>query len=208
MSGTTIKPSITIELLRSYFGVVKDLRTYLSEILEPLSHADNPILSQVSDIDPKDTDSPGYKSLLNTTYVAFNPEAQSAVRPPFKVFSARSYKDGDKGKQGLARVGITNIFVNTIVTALQAPEWDLLLRRETSIFVSLPNGCLCQMTGDPIIYAVPKKLSNSANTTQAMTQVVSEKRPFPFNDEKRPTKRLRSEPTTHTSTAQQCAPIK
>ncbi|KAF9061333.1 hypothetical protein BDP27DRAFT_1163730, partial [Rhodocollybia butyracea] len=53
---------------------------------------------------------------------------------------------------------ISNPFVNTIITALQGPEWALLLQRigvdamihlltKTSVFVSLPNGCLCQMTG-------------------------------------------------------------
>ncbi|KAI0359809.1 hypothetical protein OH77DRAFT_1358930, partial [Trametes cingulata] len=61
---------------------------------------------------------------------------------------------------------LTNYFVNTIVTALQAPEWEILLDRigenvmflllcETSIFVSLPNGCLCQMTGDPLVNLKP-----------------------------------------------------
>ena len=41
----------------------------------------------------------------------------------------QAYKDGDRGKQGMARTGITNYFVNTIVTAFQAPEWDTLLQR-------------------------------------------------------------------------------
>ncbi|KIK10192.1 hypothetical protein K443DRAFT_61217, partial [Laccaria amethystina LaAM-08-1] len=61
----------------------------------------------------------------------------------------------------MTRVGITNFFVNTVITTLQEPQWDLLLRRigvdamlhlltDTSLFLSLPNGCFCQVTGEPI----------------------------------------------------------
>lgn len=34
----------------------------------------------------------------------------------------------------MSRVGITNWFVNTIITALQAPEWDTLLERLVPLF--------------------------------------------------------------------------
>ncbi|KAG2124004.1 hypothetical protein DEU56DRAFT_712015, partial [Suillus clintonianus] len=61
---------------------------------------------------------------------------------------------------------ITNFSVNTIITALQAPEWENLLTKigadamlhlltKTSVFIKLPNECLCQMTGMPLIYAMP-----------------------------------------------------
>ncbi|KAI1796871.1 hypothetical protein LXA43DRAFT_491424 [Ganoderma leucocontextum] len=71
-----------------------------------------------------------------------------------------------RGKIGASRVPLTNYFVNTMVTALQAQEWETLLQRigedamfhlltETSIFASLPNGCLCQMTGDPVLHMKP-----------------------------------------------------
>lgn len=78
---------------------------------------------------------------------------------------------------------LTNYFVNTIITALQGPTWQMLLERcrtnhglyctrangqhrigedamfhllfDTSIFVALPNGCLCQMTGDAIVNLRP-----------------------------------------------------
>ncbi|KAJ4494818.1 hypothetical protein C8J55DRAFT_387945, partial [Lentinula edodes] len=61
---------------------------------------------------------------------------------------------------------LNNLFVNTIVTALQRLEWNLLLQRigvdamiylltQTSMFVSLPNGCLCQMTGPLLLHAIP-----------------------------------------------------
>ncbi|KAF9052479.1 hypothetical protein BDZ89DRAFT_905332, partial [Hymenopellis radicata] len=53
--------------------------------------------------------------------------------------------------------------VNTIATALGNKEWSILLQRigvdvmfhlltQTSIFISLPNECLCQMTGPPLIH--------------------------------------------------------
>ncbi|KAI0719341.1 hypothetical protein C8T65DRAFT_541197, partial [Cerioporus squamosus] len=61
---------------------------------------------------------------------------------------------------------LTNYFVNTMITALQAVEWETLLQRvgesamfhlltETCVFLALPNGCLCQMTGDPIVHLKP-----------------------------------------------------
>ncbi|EPT01424.1 hypothetical protein FOMPIDRAFT_17886, partial [Fomitopsis schrenkii] len=54
-----------------------------------------------------------------------------------------------------------NYFLNTVVTALEAAEWRLLFERigedsmfhlltETSVFIPLPNECLCQVTGNPI----------------------------------------------------------
>ena len=36
---------------------------------------------------------------------------------------------GDRGKSDMSRLGITNYFVNTIITALQASEWEVLLQR-------------------------------------------------------------------------------
>ena len=41
----------------------------------------------------------------------------------------QSSRNGDVGKIGMTRMGITNYFVNTIVTALKAPEWETLLER-------------------------------------------------------------------------------
>jgi hypothetical protein len=84
----------------------------------------------------------------------------------------------------MVRLGITNEHVNTNVTSLQTSEWDTLLQRcvdetrgstsadnltpqrigvdsmvhllaDTSIFVSIPNDCYCQMTGKIILYLAP-----------------------------------------------------
>lgn len=98
------------------------------------------------------------------------------------MYTCQSEHRAETGKlEGGARHGITNYFVNTMITALQTPEWDTLLKRlvvlyskstrfyvkfisrvgdavilhllaETSIFVSLPNDCLCQITGPPLLY--------------------------------------------------------
>jgi len=58
----------------------------------------------------------------------------------------------------------------------------LHLLTETHIFVSLPNDCLCQMTGEPIIYTVPMKNHSSADTRGDLSirRGVQEKRPFPI----------------------------
>ncbi|KAJ7104028.1 hypothetical protein B0H15DRAFT_757665, partial [Mycena belliarum] len=57
---------------------------------------------------------------------------------------------------------LLNFHVNTNVTALQAPEWEMLLQRigtdamlhlltDASVFIALPNDCLCQLVGEPIL---------------------------------------------------------
>jgi hypothetical protein len=136
----------------------------------------------------------------------------------------------------MGRAGITNYFVNTIITALQAPEWDTLLQRliyliinihlppdvevfsplsigadamlhlltETHLFVSLPNDCLCQMTGEPMIHMAPVVLHSSeqlfaASPTRGNVQAC--KRPFPFPDahqDERQNKRRKIAATTPT----------
>ncbi|EEB86777.1 hypothetical protein MPER_16139, partial [Moniliophthora perniciosa FA553] len=70
--------------------------------------------------------------------------------------------------------GISNFAVNTIVTALHAQQWNVLLHmigRPTMIhlltkayvFTTLPNGCLCQMTGKPV-YSLPKTRDTSGSS--------------------------------------------
>ena len=95
---------------------------------------------------------------------------------------SKSYQNGSKMRPGDLRSGVNNFFVNTIVTALQGSEWERLLERcgsvfffpkvfymsdivirigesamfhlltEASIFVPLPNECLCQLTGIPLVF--------------------------------------------------------
>ncbi|KAF9647962.1 hypothetical protein BDM02DRAFT_3072116, partial [Thelephora ganbajun] len=56
---------------------------------------------------------------------------------------------------------IVNTAVNTIVNSLQGESWVRLLSRVgedvllhlftgTSVFIPLPNGCLCQVTGEHV----------------------------------------------------------
>lgn len=122
----------------------------------------------------------------------------------------------------MARIGITNTFVNTMITAIQAPEWEELLYRwvnkvglcrnvkltvdsigidamlhlltETSVFLSLPNGCLCQVTGIPVIFVTPIVQSDqtlfSLQPCEQGGTTSNKKRPFPALDkEERPCKR-------------------
>ncbi|KAG6862537.1 hypothetical protein C0995_000085 [Termitomyces sp. Mi166 len=246
MNETAPKPSITTTLLRSYFSHVIDLRTYLSEILKPVSGAIHPLEQQ-------NIESASYTLLLHTTYVAFNdPVARvgDLLRPPFEVIAPvtdmrevdishvldrvqerifrfagsrkpqnivtagyrRAFRDGGTGKQG-SRVGISNYFVNTIVTALQSPEWETLLHcigvnpmlyllSETSIFISLPNGCLCQMTGEPIVALVPKIKNSSISSCPLQKKLAGQKRPCPWVSAQ-PSKRQKSIGVANTSRGNQ-----
>ncbi|TFK18118.1 hypothetical protein FA15DRAFT_603881 [Coprinopsis marcescibilis] len=85
-------------------------------------------------------------------------------------------------------------FRNTVVAALRASEWDDLLFRigvgamlhllsETSIFVPLPNGCLCQVTGEPVVFLVPltKGLLGKTSANPA-TNIRLLKRPLPLSE--------------------------
>jgi hypothetical protein len=61
----------------------------------------------------------------------------------------------------------------------------LHLLTETHLFVSLPNDCLCQMTGEPVIHMTPVTLRGSKQTSTAPVtkgNVQAGKRPFPFPD--------------------------
>ena len=59
--------NLTLQLLRSHYQVVLNLREYISQICEP----------HLTSEEPNDTDS--FRSLLTTTYVAL-PEALDASR--------------------------------------------------------------------------------------------------------------------------------
>ncbi|KAF7974772.1 hypothetical protein HWV62_11243 [Athelia sp. TMB] len=112
---------------------------------------------------------------------------------------------GFQGKSG--RPGIENAFVNTIITALKAPEWETLLERlgidvmlhlltETSIFVSLPNQCLCQVTGDPLIHMIPptpvlQRPPRLAPEAACSAEMRPAKRKAIDHQDERPNKRMR-----------------
>ncbi|KIJ66969.1 hypothetical protein HYDPIDRAFT_85271, partial [Hydnomerulius pinastri MD-312] len=95
--------------------------------------------------------------------------------------------------------GITNRFVNTMITALHAPEWETLLQRigadamlhlllKISLFISLPNECLCQVIGEPLIFIPPPTLGGFLNAESSI-RVCKRKRDSPH--ETQPRKRLK-----------------
>ena len=67
----------------------------------------------------------------------------------------------------------------------------------TSIFLSLPNGCLCQLAGEPIIYLTPKIQTTSDPSVNAPTNGTQQatgkrqRRNVPNEAEGRPNKRRR-----------------
>lgn len=67
------------------------------------------------------------------------------------------------------------------------------LLSQTCLFVSLPNDCLCQMTGEPVIHMLPSVSSwTRPATTQKAETATSKKRAVPDPDEhQRPSKRLK-----------------
>lgn len=115
---------------------------------------------------------------------------------------------------------LENHCVNTIVTALQAPEWETLLARfgaftmrnitsadnlfrigdgamlhllkETSVFMPLPNECLCQMTGQPLVNVKP-----IGQVGQRIVQAISsrkielKRKASDLDANERPTKRVK-----------------
>jgi hypothetical protein len=56
----------------------------------------------------------------------------------------------------------------------------LHLLTETHIFIALPNDCLCQMTGEPVIHMTPVAPGQPSTTPVIKGSVQAGKRPFPF----------------------------
>jgi hypothetical protein len=83
--ASSSRPPITFSVLEKYFTVVKDLRDYLSEILEFGDGSDSHLFL------PQVTDSTAYRDLIDTSYVASkSPDAQNPnVR--FKPFQPAMY---------------------------------------------------------------------------------------------------------------------
>ncbi|KAF9267885.1 hypothetical protein L218DRAFT_855125, partial [Marasmius fiardii PR-910] len=109
---------------------------------------------------------------------------------------------------------VINEFANTLVTALYTPEWGILLQRigrqamthlltMTSIFVSLPNGCLCQMTGKPFSSLPrPRSIKPTANPGLITVTRAMQKRKAPGPPEgERPQKRVKMCPRGHPMTS-------
>lgn len=78
----------------------------------------------------------------------------------------------------------------------------LHLLLETSMFASLPNGCLCQMTGVPLMNVIPRNFGIMdrrllPGDKSKLEEVAASKRKAEApHDDERPLKRRRMEPTT------------
>ncbi|KZT22066.1 hypothetical protein NEOLEDRAFT_1026517, partial [Neolentinus lepideus HHB14362 ss-1] len=140
-------------VLRSYFGLVDVLSTYLSQILD---------ITPGSCVLIQESDPQSYKVFLLSSYVACETPYSLGSQPRFKRYPplvymselidraqeklfikskgkrpvnmlTNGYKlssgNGESGRANSGRIAITHCFVNTIVTALQSPEWEMLLQR-------------------------------------------------------------------------------
>ncbi|THH09180.1 hypothetical protein EW146_g8757 [Bondarzewia mesenterica] len=241
----TSTSKITLSILQSYYPIVKDLQTYLLEILEfPDSEAVG-----LGDFPLQKIDSEGFRRFVQGSYVALT--RQDAVMPgrgmprlksvepmvhmreiidrvqeklmmkskaPNIVTAGyrSSHKKGDRGKPGMTRLGVSNYFVNTMVTALQGPEWERLLTRigedamfyllmETCMFIPLPNDCLCQITGEPIVFLRPPALKEvdeplATGIGTSLNSPTTSKRKGDDLEEETGQKRVRSADTSASST--------
>ncbi|CDO70652.1 hypothetical protein BN946_scf184756.g19 [Trametes cinnabarina] len=185
---------VVLSILRVYYPLVQTLQEYLYNLFEP-SYLDFLILdgdsmqyktlvmtSYVASVAKCPTQAKRFvpsPPMSNMRDVIDRAQEKLFLKSkgsrPSSILTAGYRKvnqqDG-RTRVGAIRVPLVNYFVNTIVTALQAPEWESLLNRigeeavfhlltETSIFVSLPNGCLCQVTGDPIVNIRPPDVPSS-----------------------------------------------
>ncbi|KAF7773358.1 hypothetical protein Agabi119p4_5525 [Agaricus bisporus var. burnettii] len=163
----TREPLPTIKILNETYTTVKPLLLYLVDVLE-LDFF----------VPPSDTDPLAFRILFDNTFIATNKvteakfqhkEAPGGMGDAIKKAQMTLFQAGWSAYNILklgyrlskGGHGIESVSVNTIITALLSPEWEILLQRtgitvmlhlliDTSIFVSLPNGCLCQMTGEPL----------------------------------------------------------
>lgn len=204
----------TTTLLSNSYLIFNKLDAYLSQVLDVEGSSN----TQYNGFSPGNNDSPAYRRLLDDTYIATNHELGSRMRYEASycgmdeaikraqslLFQTHPMKHNIlKAGYRMAKGGSTvvNMNVNTVLTALLSQEWETLLRRvgiaimlhllvDTSIFVSLPNGCWCQMTGEPFIVP-PGDFQNAiAKSTKKFL-----KRTFSSyeNNEEHPSKRRKLE---------------
>ncbi|RUS20666.1 hypothetical protein BC937DRAFT_94657 [Endogone sp. FLAS-F59071] len=137
-------------------------------------------INQNSHLIVQDDDNPDYKQFLFTTLIGEeNKSDTGGARAPGAKVRQRSFprnsirEDGMKqneircetGHGGLSGMsGLTDIenhFPNTLVNEVKSRWWSLLLERigdtamiyiltYTAVFLALPNGSYCQITGTPI----------------------------------------------------------
>ncbi|OJA16666.1 hypothetical protein AZE42_09263 [Rhizopogon vesiculosus] len=152
------KKYFTLDILIFYYAEVHSLKAYLQKIIKEESYKQAYDSDDAqSDFFLQAPDSVHYRELLNCSFVCLSKEP-TTEHPQFsaieqyarmkdviqkaqeRLFSAsRSKPDNiitlgykrvfEDGKANTVPSGITNCVVNTIITALQAPEWEKLLER-------------------------------------------------------------------------------
>ncbi|KAK7690659.1 hypothetical protein QCA50_005758 [Cerrena zonata] len=175
---------ISLNLLRSYYPVVESLQSYLGSILDPprprdfLIHETDTLIyrnllkeAYVANL----RGIPSTRLSLSTPMVPLKEiieRAQVNLLMKIKASSDNVLTAGYRLVQKQRPGGVTSYYLNTVVSALYGAQWNDLFHRigedamlhlltETSIFISLPNGCFCQMTGEPIVnFKAPINLSH------------------------------------------------
>lgn len=221
------KRHLTLDILNFYYAEVHNLQAYLQIIVKEESYKHTCGDGQ-SDFPLQAPDSVQYRELLTCSFVCLSKEftterGQFSASEPYidmkdviqkaqeRLFGAPNskFKPDNIITSGYKRAlevnaapcGFTNTFVNTIITALQGPEWVNLLTRigadamlhlltKTSIFVKLPNECLCQMTGMPLIYAMPPTLDWYMSSSEACVNDLGKRKRDPLEGSG-PRKRLK-----------------
>ncbi|KAG2017771.1 hypothetical protein CC2G_007253 [Coprinopsis cinerea AmutBmut pab1-1] len=200
------KPAVTTLLLQKYYTNVQDLRSYLLEIL------DTPSIDTVKDDE-------AFRSYISDTVVAsravgcrrFTVQAVNYVMG--EVVARAQCQLLRENARSVLTIGylmghsegdLVMKDKNTIVSVFDSPEWTTLLSKigvdamlhlltETSIFIPLPNGCLCQVTGEPLLFLRPlaKDASVDGETRPACTKAVKRKYQGDLGTSARPHKRRR-----------------
>ena len=86
MAGNA-KLSVTLSILNSYFSETGDMLSYLSELLEPVPGHDG----SISEYLLTHSDSPAYRALISTSYVASKTLADAGYKRRFKIYPPMVY---------------------------------------------------------------------------------------------------------------------
>ncbi|KAF9533857.1 hypothetical protein CPB83DRAFT_412148 [Crepidotus variabilis] len=143
-------PESAVGILDKYYSTVKPLRQYLDDVFK-LSSGNVSRLVNLSRNGDKDV----FLDLLTTCYVGVKQTPRLSLRvypaalemhevidqAQSRVFRSKrgqnvitsgyrlAQHSDDMGKAGMARSGITNFFVNTIINVFYGIEWRTLLQR-------------------------------------------------------------------------------
>uniref|UniRef100_A0A0W0FMP3 Telomerase reverse transcriptase n=1 Tax=Moniliophthora roreri TaxID=221103 RepID=A0A0W0FMP3_MONRR len=201
----------SVSLLKRYFTYVTTLGHYVASLQSVSSVELTPTLDGVA--------GSTYQGFLEGTYVASEFSLHQDAPPVSPVQgedismydvipSCQKIILGSKVPNVLtlgykmSEHGVSNFAVNTIVTALHAQHWNVLvhvigrptmihLLTKAYVFTILPNGCLCQMTGKPI-YSLPKP--ETREDLPELNRMTRKRKCLPNDHHDKPVKRLKIYP--------------